>query len=195
MRISMKAAFAAILFSCVSVVAMAANKPADELAGTIKALLPVGGGDWGTIEEVKQIKWAPLPPKMLDNCLPDGGCFTRVGTLAPGGQPMAIKATGARTIVSNFYIKNSGPALGEAPLIAALGSAGLSPNLARCPVHPEDGVHNSKWWRVKSGAFSGYVSLMHSTGAKAWEGIGYHAGDDLPALDPSEAKEYSERCR
>lgn len=194
MRATIRAAAAALLLMCVSVIASAAGKPADELAGVIKLLMLNAGGDWAMIEDVKPIKWAALPPKSLDNCLPDGGCFTRAGTLAPGGQPMAIKATGARSIVVNFYIKNSGAPIGEVALIAALGAAGLAPQLARCPVNPNDPVHYAKWWHVTSGAMKGFVSYTHSSDAKAWEGIGYHGTEDLPPLQPNEVKAYSEKC-
>lgn len=192
MRMSVKAALAAILIVCVSACAGAAGKPADELVGVIKALM-ANSADWRSIEKVTQIKWAPLPPNMLDNCLPDGGCFSRNGTLSPGGEPMTIMASGARTMVGNFYIKNSGTPIGETALLAALGKDGLAPTLARCPVHPEDGAHNSKWWHVKSGADEGFVSLTPSAGGKP-ESIGLSIGPHLTPLDPSEVQAYSEQC-
>jgi hypothetical protein len=57
---------------------------------------------------VKQIRWEPLPPNMLDNALPDGSYFTRRGLANLGGQPFGVVATGARTMVVNFYLRNVG---------------------------------------------------------------------------------------
>lgn len=172
----------------------AAGKAGDDVAGLIKRLMTHGGADWGSVEDVKSISWKPLPPKMLEHCLPDGGCFTRSGSAKIGGRPVTLLATGARTMVFNFYIKNSGPHVGKAALVEALKSAGLSPVLSRCPLKPNDANHNSKWWRVKSGEAKGFVSLTYSCGAKRCEGVGYSAGSDLPKLDPGELAMYSEQC-
>jgi len=174
--------------------AAGAGKSADDVAGLIKSLMTKGGADWSSVESVKAIAWKPLPPNMLQNCLPDGGCFTRNGSAKVGGQPVTLLATGARTMVFNFYIKNTGPHVGEAALVDALKGAGLSPAVARCPLKPNDAEHNSKWWRVKNGDATGYVSLTYSCGAKRCEGVGYSAGPDLPKLDPGELAMYSEQC-
>ncbi len=192
MRMSVKAALAVLVIMCASACAAAAGKPADELASVIKSLM-ANSADWRSIEQVKEIKWEPLPPNMLESCLPDGGCFSRNGALSPGGEPMTIMASGARTMVGDFYIKNSGAPIGETALIAALGKAGLAPTLARCPIHPDDSAHNSKWWHVKSGEDEGFVSLTPSAGGKP-ETIGLSVGPNLTPLDPSEIREYSEQC-
>jgi hypothetical protein len=132
---------------------------------------------------------------MLEHCLPDGGCFTLLGDAKVAGRPVKVMATGARTMTSNFYIKNSGPRVGEAALVAAMTSAGLSPEMARCPIRPNDAQHNSKWWRVKSGGrVQGHVSLTYSCRAQSCEGVGYSVGADLPGLDPAELSMYSETC-
>jgi hypothetical protein len=174
--------------------ALAAGKAGDDVAGLIKSLMTHGGADWDSIDDVKAITWKPLPTTMLQDCLPDGGCFTRSGSAKIGGQPVTLLATGARTMVFNFYIKNSGPHVGEAALVAALKGAGLGPVLARCPLKPNDAEHNSKWWRVKNGEAKGFVSLTYSCGAKRCEGVGYSAGADLSKLDPGELAMYSEQC-
>jgi hypothetical protein len=174
--------------------ALATGKTGDGVAGLIKSLMTHGGADWSSVEDVKAIAWKPLPPKMLQDCLPDGGCFTRNGSAKIGGQPVSLLATGARTMVFNFYIKNSGRHVGEAALVEALTGAGLGPVLARCPLKPNDAEHNSKWWRVKSGEAKGFVSLTYSCGAKRCEGVGYSVGPDLPKLDPGELAMYSEQC-
>ncbi|MBP6014177.1 MAG: hypothetical protein KBA31_18255 [Alphaproteobacteria bacterium] len=173
--------------------ALSAGKGADDLAGLVKDLM-AHAGDWSSVEGVKGAVWQPLPPKMLNDCLPDGGCFTRSGVAKVGGRRVSLLVTGARTMTFNFYVKNSGPHVGEAALLDALTRAGLSPAIARCPLKPNDLEHNSKWWRVKSGQALGYVSLTYSCGAKRCEGVGYSVGPDLPKLDPGELAMYSEQC-
>jgi hypothetical protein len=190
--------FAAIVTSALLVgfagAALATGKAADDAAQLIKSLMAHGGADWGSIDDVKAIAWKPST-NMLDDCLPDGGCFTRSGSAKIGGQPVSLLATGARTMVFNFYIKNSGAHVGETALVDALTRAGLSPALARCPLKPNDAQHNSKWWRVKSGGqVKGFVSLTYSCGAKRCEGVGYSDGAKLPSLDPAEIPMYSEQC-
>ena len=133
--------FAALVASLVLIglggTALATGKAGDDVAGLIKSLMTHGGADWSSVEDVKAIAWKPLPPKMLQDCLPDGGCFTRNGSAKIGGQPVSLLATGARTMVFNFYIKNSGRHVGEAALVEALTGAGMSPVLARCPLKTE----------------------------------------------------------
>src|SRR5688572_27454763 len=102
-------------------IAYAAGKPEDELATAIKPfyskeLVP----DWSGIEKLPGVQWAPLPPSMLQNCLPDGGCFTRTGKAVIAGRNIAVMATGARTMVNNLYLRNVGAPFGEATVLAAL---------------------------------------------------------------------------
>jgi hypothetical protein len=90
-----------------------AQSAEDQLAQVVRQLMqPTGSegsyGDWLQIEAVKQIRWEPLPPNMLDNALPDGSYFTRRGLANLGGQPFGVVATGARTMVVNFYLRNVG---------------------------------------------------------------------------------------
>lgn len=173
--------------------ALAADKAAEDAAALLKDLM-THAEDWQSIESVKGVAWQKLPPKMLENCLPDGGCFTRSGAAKVGGKPVNLLVTGARTMTSNFYIKNNGAHIGESALLEAMKAAGLGPVIARCPLKANDATHNSKWWRVKSGQATGYASLTYACGAKRCEGIGYSVGADLPKLDPAELAMYSEQC-
>jgi len=67
--------------------AVAAGQPEDELAATVRQVLgKTFVPDWQGIEALKSVDWAPLPPRMLQNCLPDGGCFARQGTAHIGGR-------------------------------------------------------------------------------------------------------------
>ena len=117
-----------------------AQSAEDQLAQVVTALmLPAGSegsyGDWEQIETVKQIRWEPLPPKMLDDALPDGSYFTRRGLANLGGRPFGVVATGARTMVVNVYFRNVGASpVGEPTVIAALQRHGFLLDLARCPV-------------------------------------------------------------
>ena len=43
---------------------------------------------------------------MLTNCMPDGGCFARQGTMTVAGRNLIVFASGARTIVSHVYFRN-----------------------------------------------------------------------------------------
>jgi hypothetical protein len=196
MRISLTnlALVASLVLIGLGAPALATGKAGDDVAGLIKSLMTHGGADWSAVADIKAITWEPLPPTMLQDCLPDGGCFTRNGSAKIGGQPVSLLATGARTMVFNFYIKNSGRHVGEAALVEALTGAGVSPVLARCPLKTNDAQHHSKWWRVESGQAKGFVSLTYACGAKRCEGVGYSVGPDLPKLDPGELAMYSEQC-
>lgn len=165
----------------------------DELANVVGAFTATLV-DWRTIEGVRAVRWAPLPPTMLQNCLPDGGCFSRAGNAVIGGRPTTVLATGARTMVGNVYLRNNGPAYGEAAIVEGLRRAGWQPQLARCPVRANNPVHNSKWWRISRGGTVAHVSLTIACGARRCEGIGIHGGAELPSLDPAELSQYSTTC-
>jgi len=129
-------------------IAQTAGTPEASLASIVKTFLASNyDTDWSGLEKLPGIKWAPLPPTMLQNCLPDGGCFTRQGTASIGGKSMSVLATGARTIVSHVYLRNAGAAVGEAPVLAAVKQAGFTAELARCPVPGTIG--GTDWYRLK----------------------------------------------
>jgi hypothetical protein len=102
-------------------------------------------------------------------------------------------ATGARTIVSRVYLRNTGTAFGESGVLASLQKAGLSAELARCPVPGAPGDAN--WYRVKAAATQpGFLSVQRSCGGKPCEGFSVSYGTDLPALQPNQLRMYSEEC-
>src|ERR1700730_7025404 len=91
--------------------AAAAQTPEDEFAQIVSALvLPAAAqysfNDWRALESVKQIRWASLPPSMLDESLPDGSYFKRDGMANLGDRRVNVTATGARTMVINIYLSN-----------------------------------------------------------------------------------------
>lgn len=168
--------------------------PEDELAGDIKIALGKNfGDDWDALERLPGIKWGPLPPKMLQNCLPDGGCFTRQGTATLGGRNLVVLATGARTIVSNLYFRNAGVPIGEAAVLAALKRMNLSADLSRCPV--PGGTGGTNWYRLKSSTIHpGILAIQTSCSGRPCEGFTLTQGEDLPRLQPAQLKLYSEQC-
>jgi hypothetical protein len=186
------AAGACVLFS--SPAARAAGKPEDELAAAIKAFYsPSFTADWSALDALPGIQWAPLPPTMLKNCLPDGGCFSRLGKAVIGGRNLLAVASGARTIVGHLYLRNATAPFGEAATLAALGGAGLTAELARCPVPGTPGGTN--WYRVKgAGVSPGILSVQTSCNGRPCEGFALSPGEELPALQPAQLKLYSEQC-
>ena len=192
--LSLTAAFAAFVFAFFSPPAQAAGKPEDELASAIQAFYGQSfTADWSGLEALPGVQWAPLPPTMLQNCLPDGGCFTRQGKAMIGGRGLMVVASGARAIVSHLYLRNATAPFGEAVVLAALGELGLTAELARCPVPGTPGGTN--WYRVSgAGANAGVLSIQTSCGGKPCEGFVLSQGEELPALQPAQLKLYSEQC-
>jgi len=194
-----RAIFLRIVIACLAWIsftsaASAFPAPEDELAGIFKMLLAKNAStEWTAVEKIPGSKWAQLPPTSLKNCLPDGGCYARQGTLALGGRNFVLIATGARTIVSHVYLRNTGAAVGENAVLGSLQKAGLSAELARCPVPgtPAD----TNWYRVKAAATQpGFLSVQRSCGGKPCEGFSVSYGTELPALQPNQLKMYSEEC-
>jgi hypothetical protein len=179
---------------CLVSIAHAAGKPEDELVTVIKPFYNrQPAADWTGIEKLPGVQWAPLPPTMLQNCLPDGGCFTRTGKAVIGGRNIVVMATGARTMVSNLYLRNVAAPFGEAAVLAALKEAGLTIELARCPVQGTAGGTN--WYRLKGPAVSpGVLSVQTSCNGRPCEGFVLTQGTDLPQLQPAQLKLYSEQC-
>jgi hypothetical protein len=168
--------------------------PESEIAAMVKAYLamshPVG---WEGLDQLPGIRWAALPPTALRNCLPDGGCFTRQGTATMGGRPMTVMATGARTMVQNIFLRNTGAPVGEATIVAALKQAGLGAELARCPVR--GGTGSTNWYRLSGSSLSpGFLSIQAGRTGRPNEGFVLSYGEDLPALQPNQLALYSEQC-
>jgi hypothetical protein len=174
--------------------AQPAGKPEEELAGTIKTFFQQSFvTDWSGIEKFPNVQWAPLPPAMLQNCLPDGGCFTRQGRAAIGGRNFVVIATGARTIVSNVYFRNMTAPVGEAAVVEALKRSAFTAELARCPI--QAGVGGTDWYRIKSaGPALGYLSIQTSCAGKPCEGFILTRGEELPPLQPNQLRHYTENC-
>jgi hypothetical protein len=134
---------------CLSSLAQATPAPEDELARIVKMLVAKNASnEWSAVDGIPGSRWAALPPKSLQNCLPDGACFARQGTLALGGRNLVLIATGARSFLRHVYVRNTGAAFGESGVLAALQKAGIATELARCPVPGTAGDTN--WYRLKA---------------------------------------------
>lgn len=190
--------FARVLVSLVASLCLAscalAATPEAALAQDVKILLGKSfNTDWQGLEQLPGIRWAPLPPTALQNCMPDGGCFARQGTMSIAGRNIVVLASGARTIVGHVYFRNSASPIGEDAVLAALKQAGFSAELVRCPLPNTMGGTN--WYRLTSDATNtGYLSIQTSCGGKACEGFVVSLGDELPPLQPNQLKLYSEQC-
>lgn len=170
-----------------------AISPEGELADVVKTYLSMSlPTDWSGIEKLPGIRWAPLPPTTLQNCLPDGGCYTRTGTGTVGGRSLTVMATGARGLVLNIMIRNTGAPIGEPTLVAALKQAGLGAELARCPVR--GGAGGTNWYRVKGSGSPGILSIQAARPGRPNEGYVLSYGEKLPALLPNQLSLYSEQC-
>jgi hypothetical protein len=168
--------------------------PESELAAIAKAYLAMSLPiDWAGLERLPAIRWAPLPPTTLRNCLPDGGCYTRQGSAVVGGRSMTVLATGARQMVLNIFFRNTGAPIGEAAVARALKEAGMGADLARCPVR--GGAGSTNWYRLQgSGLSSGYLSVQAGRAGRPNEGFVLAYGSELPALQPNQLALYSEQC-
>src|ERR1043165_216955 len=121
-----------------------AAAPEDQFIEAVKVALGRNfNTDWSGLDALPGIKWAPLPPASLQNCLPDGGCFARQGVAGFGDHNMNVIASGARTIVTNIYFRSTARALGETNVLDALKQAGFASELAR---RPEQGTIGGTNW-------------------------------------------------
>jgi hypothetical protein len=166
----------------------------DNLAATVKQVLSKSfSPDWEGIEKLPGIKWAPLPPTMLQNCLPDGGCFTRQGSMTIGGRTLSVLASGARSMVTHLYFRNATAPIGEAAVVAALKQKGFSVALARCPM--PNTIGGTNWYQLKGAALEpGYLSIQTSCNGRPCEGFVLSLGADIPPLQPNQLALYSEKC-
>lgn len=196
MRIRLFPGIAVAIFGmlCQLSLAQAGSGPETAITSTVKVFLSSNyDTDWSGLEKLPGIKWAPLPPTALQNCLPDGGCFMRQGTAVMGGKSMTALATGARTIVTHVYLRNTGTPVGEAPVVSAVKKAGFSPELARCPV--PGGIGGTDWYLLQGPNLGpGYLAIQTSCNSKPCEGFTLSMGKDLPPLQPNQLHLYSEHC-
>lgn len=193
MRASVRPAWlASLALAPLLAAATPAPRAADGINAIIAAFIGRESTEWESLDALPGIKWAPLPPTMLKNCLPDGGCFTRQGSATVDGRPFVVMATGARTIAGSLYLRNQGQPLGEAAVIDQLRQSGNDVTLARCPV--KGGAGSTSWYRVKGSGGSGIVAIQAPRGNRPAEGFVVTGGDELPQLQPNQLALYSTDC-
>lgn len=171
------------------------TRPAEQdLALVVRTYLGMGLPiDWSGLDKLPQTRWAALPPTSLENCLPDGGCYTRTGTASLGGRPVTLMATGARTMVLNIYFRNPGTAIGEAAAVEALTKGGITTELARCPI--KGGRGSTNWYHLKGEKLSaGFLAVQTVRGERPSKGFTLSYGDELPKLQPNQLALYSTDC-
>ena len=194
----MRAASARLMAAVLAGLVMEANvlpaqSPETELVAVVSGWLGLSHpAEWQSIERLPHIRWAPLPPTALRNCLPDGNCFSRQGTATIGGRTLSVVATGARTMVFQLYLRNQGTRIGEPAVLGALSEAKLSTRLARCPV--AGGAGSTNWYRLTGGSAPGVLAIQAPRNSRVGEGFVLSQGQELPGLLPNQVALYSERC-
>lgn len=180
--------------------AVSAQTPAASFAAVIGGLMQPASApansyyDWLFIEKAPHVKWAALPPDMLDKPLANGQFFRRNGTVAVGGQSLKIMAAGARSMVMNHYFKNEGRPLGEETVVAALRGSGLTVTAARCGINKS--LLAPTWYRVSgNGKRAALLWVAQPRGAASpWEGFNLALDANLPPLTAQERAVYTDRC-
>ncbi len=192
--VSRRRGLAAFLVTFAPLVADQAGAQAPGVVDLVRPFLKADANtEWQTVETLPGVKWAPLPPKELSDCLPTGDCYARQGMGVVGGRNMAVIAAGARTIVNSLFLRNAGAALGEAAVLDSLKKNGVAVELARCPIRP--GAGSSNWYRVKGpGLSQGVLQIQTSCAGKPCEGFVVTRSDTLPPLKPDQLANYSEQC-
>lgn len=171
----------------------AGPKPEEDFAGLVTTYLAMGlPTDWSGIEKLPGTKWAASSTS-LQNCLPNGDCYARQGSVTLGGRTVALVATGARTMVVTLLFRNTGPAIGEAAILAALKQASVTGELVRCPI--PGGPGSTNWYRLTGAKLApAHLSIQTVTGARPSEGFVLTQGEELPKLQPNQLAAYSDKC-
>lgn len=173
--------------------AAAADAGATALAELIKPMLILpadSGGAWEGLEADRAIRWG-AGPTMLNKPSPDGNFFARPGQTTLSGRPVTVVASGARSMVFSFYVRDAAPPMDPEALVAGLKQAGFAVTLARCPADPR-GVAPRRWYKValakKKPAFL-YAGPLQSGGS------GYTLFlNDLPSMTQAEAALHTDNC-
>ena len=80
-------ALAVFLAIFAALIAGQAGAQAPEFVDLVKPFLKADANtEWDAVETLPGVKWAPLPPKELSDCLPTGDCYVRQG-IGVGGRP------------------------------------------------------------------------------------------------------------
>ena len=95
-------------------------------------------------------------------------------------------------MVMNLLLRNISTAFGEAAVVDAFKEAGLTADLARCPVGVGTGT---SWYRLKGDRLApGFLAIQPAGSGRPNEGFVVSQGDDLPTLQPNQLALYTEQC-
>jgi hypothetical protein len=187
------------LIGALSLFALATTARADpamtELAEFIKPLLqpaspyPVSAA-WEGLEANRTVRWA-AGPVMLERPSPDGNYFARPGRATLAGRPLGVVASGARTMVFSYYLRDTAPPAPADAVVSGFGQAGYKITPVRCARRP-GAPAPKQWYRIglprKNPAFL-YVGPLQSGGG----GYVVYLGE-LPAMTQAEAAVYADNC-
>jgi hypothetical protein len=175
--------------------AMAADPSATALAELVRPLLLPPARDfmppdWGQLDANRAIRWGQ-GPVMTEKPAPDGSFFARPGQASLAGRPMMVVATGARSMVLNYYFRNSGPPIPPDDIADGVRQAGFTVAPARCASSPAQPAPK-RWYRLthpqKRAAFL-YVGPLASGGQ------GYTLFlDQIPPMTQAESALYTDAC-
>jgi hypothetical protein len=190
-----------ISFGCAAIAAAllfassaAGAPPPASLAAFLKAflILPADdGGAWESLDKAPTVRWTSDGPTMTDKPSPDGNYFVRIGQGSVAGRPLQVLATGARSMVFSYYIRDAAPADPEA-LAADLRQAGFTVTPARCPRDPR-AVSPRRWYRL---ALAKRKPAVLYAGPTQSGGSGYTLYlSDPPAMTPAEQAAYTDKCQ
>ena len=187
------AALAALMFAAAAVAAPAPPPPPASVAEFVRAFLippTQDGGAWDSLDRITLVHWTTPGPTMTDKPSPDGNYFARIGQGAVAGRPLQVAATGARSMVFSYYVRDAAP-LDQDALAADLGKAGFVVTPARCPRDPR-AVSPRRWYRV---ALAKRKPAVLYAGPTQSGGSGYTLYlFDLPQMTPAEAAAYTDKC-
>jgi hypothetical protein len=176
--------------------AMSAPAPASpaSVAEFLKGLLippSQDGGAWEGLAKTPAVRWAGDGPTMTDKPSPDGNYFVRTGMGGAAGRPLQVLATGARSMIFSYYIRDAAPPDQEA-LGADLRQAGFTVTTARCPRDPR-AVSSRRWYRL---ALPKRKPAFLYAGPTQSGGSGYTLYlVDLPQPTPAEAAAFTDKCQ
>ena len=184
----------AALAACASQ-AMAADPSASALAGLVKPLLlpparefmPPG---WDGMEANRAIRWGQ-GPVMTEKPAPDGSFFARPGQAMFAGRPMMVVATGARTMVLNYYFRNPGAPIAPDDIVAGFRQAGFAVTPSRCASNPGQPAPK-RWYRLSHPQKRPAILYV---GPLASGGQGYTLFlDQAPPMTQAESAVYTDNC-
>ena len=166
------------------------SKPPEQLAATIKSLLPLVSGpaqyDWKTMSALPSgIEWVPGGPKPGNmSYRGDPGPMLQSGQVTLAGREFSVTASGSATQVITIYFEEGGTHPKGEHMLGVLYQKGLTVKLVRCgPVYTES---TNNWYSVTSTA-TRPVMIQQSIrydGNQAQESYALRVDGTLPARDP-----------